>query len=218
MFDTLVASRAPRPRARTWASAALVGVLHAAVITVAIWATRRESVAQSPPLLVWNIDPWPGPAPTPDPDPGTPWSLPSLPQDFLPGVPDIPPLDAGPSPGVPVFVAPRGPSAALGSSTDTTALPADLVEVRPELLSAPVPVYPEVLRRLGVTGRVMVDVVVDTLGRVEPQSLRVVSAPHPGLVEPVRQALDRALFRPARIHGRAVRVLVRIPFEFRIVR
>ena len=113
---------------------------------------------------------------------------------------------------------PRGPSAALGSSTDTTALPADLVEVRPELLSAPVPVYPEVLRRLGVTGRVMVDVVVDTLGRVEPQSLRVVSAPHPGLVEPVRQALDRALFRPARIHGRAVRVLVRIPFEFRIVR
>lgn len=86
------------------------------------------------------------------------------------------------------------------------------------LLSAPPPVYPEPLRRAGIEGRVVVETVVDTLGRAEPGSLVVVESPAPGFAAPARAYVLRALFRPARVHGRAVRVPVRVPIEFRLAR
>ncbi|HEX9705652.1 MAG TPA: energy transducer TonB [Gemmatimonadales bacterium] len=97
-------------------------------------------------------------------------------------------------------------------------VPLELTEQRPELLSAPPPAYPTSLRDLGVEGLLIVRVVVDTLGRVERESFSVAATPHHGLVAPVREALRRALFRPGRVGGRAVRVLVEIPFTFRIER
>jgi TonB family protein len=219
VFDTLIASKAARPGARTWASGALVALLHTIVITAAIWATRREGAARRSPDMV-IIEHWPDePAAPRDPGPVTSASLPSPPDLSLAGLPDLPDLKLGPDPGAPVLSVPVQPSGVpFQPGSGTSALPVALVEERPELLSAPVPPYPEALRRLGIAGRVMVDVVVDTLGRVEPASFTVVQTAHPGLVEPVRQALGRALFRPARVHGRPVRVLVRIPFEFRISR
>lgn len=60
----------------------------------------------------------------------------------------------------------------------------------------------------------MLEAVVDTAGRVEQGSLTVVSATNPGFVAPARQALAATLFRPGRVHGRAVRVRVRIPVDF----
>ena len=83
----------------------------------------------------------------------------------------------------------------------------------PLLLAGPTPRYPEALRRAGIAGRVIVETVVDTLGRAEPGSMVVVAAPHPGFVAPARDYVLRALFRPARVHGRAVRVLVRVPID-----
>jgi TonB family protein len=63
--------------------------------------------------------------------------------------------------------------------------------------------------------RVVLAAVVDTLGRVEPGSLSVVSAAHPGFVASAQRALAASLFRPARINGRAVRVHVPIDFRLR---
>jgi TonB family protein len=77
-----------------------------------------------------------------------------------------------------------------------------------------VPAYPELLRQARIQGRVLLEAVVDTMGRVEPASLIVVSATHPGFVAPARQTLIATLFRPGRVHGRAVRVRVRLPFDF----
>ena len=53
----------------------------------------------------------------------------------------------------------------------------------------------------------MLEYVVDTLGRVEP-AIRVVQAAHRELVEPAKEMLRSARYRPARVHGRAVRVLL----------
>ncbi|HEX9705650.1 MAG TPA: energy transducer TonB [Gemmatimonadales bacterium] len=89
-----------------------------------------------------------------------------------------------------------------------------VVEEKPELLSAPQPEYPQLLRTAGIEGTVIVQVVIDTMGRAEPTSLRIVRSPNPGFDQPVKNAVLRALFRPARVHGRAVRVLVQIPFNF----
>jgi protein TonB len=85
-----------------------------------------------------------------------------------------------------------------------------------EALSGPLPVYPDLLRQAGVQGRVVLEAVVDTTGRVLPQSISVVSATNPGFVGPARQALIATLFRPARVNGRVVSMLVRVPFAFSI--
>ena len=91
-----------------------------------------------------------------------------------------------------------------------------VVEERPELLSGPQPVYPDLLRQAGVQGRVIIQAIIDTTGRAEPASVKVIQSPNPGFDQPARQAVLRALFRPARVHGRAVRVLVNIPYDFKI--
>src|SRR5256886_2797558 len=56
-----------------------------------------------------------------------------------------------------------------------------LVEERPELLSAPPPIYPQLLRQAGIQGPVMLHAIVDTTGRVEPASVRVIQNPSPPL-------------------------------------
>jgi len=64
----------------------------------------------------------------------------------------------------------------------------------------------------------VLEAVVDTVGHVEPGSIVVVSAAHPGFVAGARQAVAATLFRPAMVRGRAVRVRVRIPMEFTLRR
>ena len=91
-----------------------------------------------------------------------------------------------------------------------------LTEEHAEVLTAPLPLYPDLLRQAGVQGRVLLDAVVDTTGRVLVKSISVVSATNPGFVAPARQALLATLFRPAMIGGKPVRMLVRIPYEFAI--
>jgi protein TonB len=88
------------------------------------------------------------------------------------------------------------------------------VEDLPALLAAPHPVYPERLRRAGIAGRVVVEAVIDTIGRAEPGSVRVIETHHPGFDAAARDYVLRAVFRPARVNGRPVRVLVRVPIEF----
>jgi protein TonB len=91
---------------------------------------------------------------------------------------------------------------------------AELIEQAPAILAGPAPAYPELLRQAGLQGRVVLEAVVDTSGRVELGSLTVVSASNPGFVAPARQALSSTLFRPGRVRGHAVRVRVRVPMEF----
>lgn len=90
----------------------------------------------------------------------------------------------------------------------------DLVTEQPERLAGPVPGFPPLLKQAGIQGRVMLEAVVDTLGRVEPGSIRIVSSPNPMFDAPSTAALRQTVFRPARVNGRAVRVLITMPFDF----
>ena len=89
-------------------------------------------------------------------------------------------------------------------------------ENAPEILSGPLPSYPEPLRQAGVAGRVVLEAIVDTAGRVRRDSIVVVSGTNPEFVAAARRALLATLFRPAFVAGRAVRMRIRIPFEFTI--
>ena len=102
------------------------------------------------------------------------------------------------------------------SGSQTTGRSALLSEQPADILTGPIPVYPELLRQAGVQGRVVLEAVVDTTGRVLAPSILVVSATNPGFVASARQALLTTLFRPALVGGRPVRMRVRIPYEFTI--
>lgn len=91
-----------------------------------------------------------------------------------------------------------------------------LVEERPSILVASTPVYPEMLRRVGIEGRVVIQAVLDTSGRAEPNSIRIVRSPNPEFDKSARDWILKVLFRPARVRGQAVRVLVEVPIDYKI--
>jgi protein TonB len=78
------------------------------------------------------------------------------------------------------------------------------------------PRYPSTLQSAGVEGDVHAQFVVDTLGRVEPGSVRVLDATHEQFAAAVRTALTRARFEPAEVRGHKVRQLVEQMFTFRL--
>src|SRR5213594_1897049 len=90
------------------------------------------------------------------------------------------------------------------------------VDERAEIVSAPPLDYPPALRRAGLQGRVTVQAVIDTLGRAEPASLKVIARPNTAFDQSARAYVLHAVFRPARVKGRAVRVLIKVPVDYRI--
>jgi protein TonB len=91
-----------------------------------------------------------------------------------------------------------------------------LVDEKPSLLSAPPPAYPALLKQAGIQGRVLLRAIVDTTGRIEPASVKILQSPHPGFDQPTREWLMKALFRPARRHGQAVRTFISLPVDYSI--
>ncbi len=84
------------------------------------------------------------------------------------------------------------------------------------IVSAPPLDYPPALRHAGLQGRVTVQAVIDTLGRAEPASLKVIARPSTAFDQSARAYVLQAVFRPARVKGRAVRVLIKVPVDYRI--
>jgi TonB family protein len=78
-------------------------------------------------------------------------------------------------------------------------------------LSLPMPNYPEVARRLRITGLVQVDVIVDENGKVI--SAKVLSGPG-SLRDVALQAALRARFSPTKLSGQSVKISGQINYNF----
>jgi periplasmic protein TonB len=138
----------------------------------------------------------------------------------VPGIPQAgPPVDllARSSDFDPTRIA--GTNAPTGSPnvSDGSPMPENLVD-KP-ILAIPgtaAPRYPSMLQSAGVEGDVRAQFVVDTLGRVEQGSIRVLDTTHDLFASSVRDALSRARFKPAEAGGRKVRQLAEQVFTFRI--
>jgi protein TonB len=78
------------------------------------------------------------------------------------------------------------------------------------------PRYPEMLKTAGVEGEVLASFVVDTTGRAEPGSFKVLKTSHELFASAVRNALPNMKFLPAEVGGRKVKQLVQQPFVFAI--
>jgi protein TonB len=80
------------------------------------------------------------------------------------------------------------------------------------------PRYPDILKSAGVEGNVNAQFVVDTTGRVEINTFKVLSTSHALFESAVRSALSGMRFIPAEVGGKRVRQLVQQPFVFAIAK
>ena len=78
--------------------------------------------------------------------------------------------------------------------------------------------YPDMLRSAAVEGEVLAQFVVDTTGRAEPGSLKILKQSHDLFVQSVKNALPQMRFIPAEVGGRKVKQLVQQPFTFSITK
>ena len=78
----------------------------------------------------------------------------------------------------------------------------------------PAPRYPDMLRSANVEGEVLAQFVVDTTGRYEAGTFKVLKSSHELFTAAVKSALPNMKFYPAEVGGRKVKQLVQQPFTF----
>jgi TonB family protein len=220
MLDTLLASRAARG---PWSGRIALGSLavHGLIAAAVVRAPPRGEVAPTADAPVLTVAPYHAPAEAAA-------RAASGPLLVAPAVlaPDLSRLPVGLD--VPVRAGSRlgaGPAPALAPSGSALVEPppgdtrwAAMADEPPELLVGGRLHYPRALREAGIEGRIIVEAVIDTLGRTEAGSLRVLGGGHAGLAAAAVRYVRRALFRPARVGGRPVRVRIRLPVDFVLVR
>lgn len=88
------------------------------------------------------------------------------------------------------------------------------VDAAPVLVSHPPIRYAPEMQALRIGGTVIVEATLDTTGRVLPASIKVVQSPNPVFDAETKRVILAAIYRPARLHGRAARVTIRQPVTF----
>lgn len=76
--------------------------------------------------------------------------------------------------------------------------------------------YPRLLQEAGVSGQTVLSFVIDEAGNVEAGSVVVVSSTHEEFKAASREAAERFRFRPARVSGRPVKVMISMPIAWTI--
>ena len=82
------------------------------------------------------------------------------------------------------------------------------------------PKYPPELREANIEGEVLVQFVVDTLGRADMRTFRLLGPPrvYREFLQAVIDALPKMRFTPALYRGCKVKQLVQLPFAFKLRR
>lgn len=213
MLDLLIESGARETARRHWVPSGLIAVVaHAVIVAGAVWATLEPARAvgsePSPVILAWPEEPLPDPrGDAGDATPGPPEPVVDAP--LLP--PGLPPIATGGR--IEPFLPVHGVGGTRLAAESDAAVDWLSVEEPPALLGGPPAAYPDLLRAAGIEGRVLLQVVIDTLGRAEPGA-RVVQGSNRGFDDAAVAYVRGALFRPGRVRGRAVRVLIRLPIAF----
>jgi outer membrane biosynthesis protein TonB len=230
MFHTLVASG---PRARPSARRFLLSIsFHGVAVAGAIALSRQSSTAdtspQTQPALVFvapqssrqslpaaedRVGGQAAPKPSWGPLPQIPDLIPAVVPTTLPSVADLL-TDAffrsGSSSALP-----RAGSDGLPPPGDASPWPAESVDDPVGVIEQSPLHYPPALALAGITGLVELEYVVDTSGRAEPGSLRALGATHPEFEAAAGATILGSRYRPARLHGKVVRQLVRQTLRFR---
>jgi protein TonB len=90
-------------------------------------------------------------------------------------------------------------------------------QVTPDPRNAP-PRYPDMLRSANVEGEVLAQFVVDTTGRADMSTFKILKSTHDLFTNAVRAALPNMKFFPAEVGGKHVKQLVQMPFQFNLTK
>ena len=90
-------------------------------------------------------------------------------------------------------------------------------QVTPDPRNAP-PRYPDMLRSANVEGEVLAQFVVDTTGRADMSTFKVLKSTHDLFTNAVKAALPNMRFFPAEVGGKHVKQLVQMPFQFNLTK
>ena len=101
-------------------------------------------------------------------------------------------------------------------NTETTYYDFQVEKVAAQIPNVGNPVYPEMLKNAGVEGEVQVQFVIDTTGRADLSTFKVLKSAHAQFTEAVHKALPQMRFFPAEVGGKKVKQLVQLPFLFGI--
>lgn len=220
---TLLETRRPLASGGWLGTGAVSFAIHAALIAGAVYASLHTKYLEQVGRLIVDVPVYRAPAPPP-PDVPTfvraplafsTLAIPTTIPSFIPP-PSQAPFDAARFSGF-------GAEAATPWGRDTVARPvvsaddvyaAEVLEERPERVGGLNPQYPQLLRNAGIGGRVRLEFVLDTAGRVEAGSARVLETSHELFSQAALAAVGSWRFRPGRIDGRAVKVRVRMPVNF----
>ena len=198
-------------------------LVHLAVISLGVYATQsvgrgRTTAALHRAVVVIAL---------PEPQDGSP--SPRV-LDVLSKDPQTVTVSAAISSGVPPVNLPEHVytrSFAIASSETETAIGVtpmadqtydpNLVDDPPILLSSP-PLVPALLPQTVPTSRVVVQAVIDTAGRAEPASVRVIQSADSAFEHNARQWMLKTLWRPALVGGRPVRLWINRAIDYTVTR
>jgi protein TonB len=80
------------------------------------------------------------------------------------------------------------------------------------------PRYPDMLRSANVEGEVLAQFVVDTTGRADMSTFKILKSTHDLFTNAVKSALPNMKFYPAEVGGKHVKQLVQMPFQFNLTK
>ena len=237
MFEILVASGAHADVKAPWLTTSVV--THALLIALAVVTTRAAletpRVTSPEDVMLLFVPKAPEPLPPAAIKPEKPAAIVNLAESPAQGfqtvvapsdIPDlIPPIDLNQRPLDPRDFTGRGVEGGVAAGVVGGAGPVALDAVYEAsthvagfepavVLSQPMPQYSAALASVGVEGRVAVEFVIDTTGKVELVSVKVIESTHPAFESAARRAITGSIFRPAHLSTVPVRQLTRQSVRF----
>jgi protein TonB len=237
VFNNLIESKPQKQRA--FGASTVSTILHVAVIAASIFATanagmeEEEEVVQKVDFVEVQQDEPPPPEPDAPPPPPDAVAAPPPPKGFQVlsapvNIPDvIPEIDLSKAITNEADFSGRGVAGGVATgvvggvapvNTDQTYFDFQVEKPAASAPGSPGPRYPDILRSGGVEGEVLAQFTVDTTGRVEVASFRVLRSTHALFEQAVRSSLPNMRFLPAEVGGRKVKQMVQQPFVFNLAR
>ena len=234
MFDNLIESKAKKQK--RGAGMVFSAVLHAALITAAVYGTLQAKDAIEKPKAekvefvdMKKKEEPPPPKDEPKPPPKDVVAAPPPPKGFQVltapiKIPDVlPDIDLSKKVTNEEDFSGKGVAGGIakgvvgGTPQPVSDQPYFEFQVEKQVAATPgnsAPRYPDMLRSANVEGEVLAQFVVDTTGRAEMNTFKVLKSSHDLFTNSVKSALANMKFYPAEVGGRKVKQLVQMPFVF----
>jgi protein TonB len=238
MFDNLIESKAAKQKRAGGAVAS--AVLHAVLITAAVMGTLHAAEKAEKPkaekidFVTVKKDEPPPPKETPKPPPPDVVMKAPPPKGFQVltapiKIPDVlPDIDLSKKVTNEEDFTGKGVAGGFAKgvvggtpqpvNTDQTFFEFQVEKQVQPMPNNPNPRYPDMLRSANVEGEVLAQFVVDTTGRADMSSFKVLKSTHDLFTNAVKSSLPQMKFYPAEVGGRKVKQLVQMPFQFNLTK